>query len=300
MESISRDFYELKFEISFLKKTSQEFEDFFSEIMEKRHKGGDFIRVRPWGNTGDRKNDGYLKSQRRLFQVYAPNEMTAADALKKINEDYHGAIPHWEKYFDHWEFVHNSRRGLSPQVLELILELDEHHESISVDHFGYESLRTKFFELAEEDIISLVGRAPTSNSFNGLGFADFKTLLGHMVVTGLPDSTDLRPVPENKLEINEFSELIESLIRFGLKKTQVVRDFFNKWPDVNYGDLVTNSINEEYLRLKEEGIHQDLIFQRLREYVIGGLVITPEIDAASLVLLAYFFEECDIFERERS
>lgn len=29
---------------------------------------------------GDRKNDGYLKSEQRVFQVYAPNEMNAARA----------------------------------------------------------------------------------------------------------------------------------------------------------------------------------------------------------------------------
>jgi len=38
------------------------------------------------GNAGDRKNDGYLRSERTLFQVYAPNEISANDATAKINE----------------------------------------------------------------------------------------------------------------------------------------------------------------------------------------------------------------------
>jgi hypothetical protein len=61
---------------------------------------GDFIPCRPWGNVGDRKNDGYLKSERILFQVYAPNEMKMAETVKKIEEDFTEALPYWQKDFD--------------------------------------------------------------------------------------------------------------------------------------------------------------------------------------------------------
>lgn len=298
MEDISRDFYELKFENSYIKKTSQEFEDFFSDIMEKRHVGGDFIRVRPWGNIGDRKNDGYLRSERRLYQVYAPNEMSAADAIKKINEDFEGALPYWEEYFDNWHFVHNARNGLSPVITERILALNSESEDINVLHFGFEELRQKFFELSEVDIISMVGRAPNSTSFSNLGFEQFKTLLGHLVVTDVSDDVDLRPVPVNKLQINKLSPHIESMIRFGLKKTPVVREFFNKWPDPNYGDQITKVINDQYVAFRDGGFSPDTIFMMLQDLVINNLERTAEVEASSLVLLSYFFEECDIFERE--
>ena len=39
------------------------------------------MACRPWGDRGDRKNDGFLKSERRL-QVYAPNEMSEAKAIE--------------------------------------------------------------------------------------------------------------------------------------------------------------------------------------------------------------------------
>ena len=92
MDLLKRAWYRIAFERDFLKKKAGAFQDFFSEIMEKRYKG-DFIRVRPWGNVGDRKNDGYLASKRILFQVYAPNELTAAEAVKKIAEDFMGRCP---------------------------------------------------------------------------------------------------------------------------------------------------------------------------------------------------------------
>jgi hypothetical protein len=73
------------------------------------------MACRPWGNQGDRKNDGFLKSERRLFQVYAPNEMEAAKAKTKITADFEGAKEHWGKHFDKWTFVHNATDGLPPQ-----------------------------------------------------------------------------------------------------------------------------------------------------------------------------------------
>src|SRR5208337_4018326 len=112
-----------------LKKRGNAFQDFFADIMEKRYPG-DFIRVRPWGNVGDRKNDGYLKSERTLFQVYAPNEMAAAAAIAKIEEDFTGALPYWQQYFDKWVFVHNAYDGLSPQIVAKLLELEQKHSPI--------------------------------------------------------------------------------------------------------------------------------------------------------------------------
>lgn len=145
MDPVARAFYELKFKTAFLEKKGTEFQDFFSTIMEKVHQS-DFIRVRPWGKVGDRKNDGYLKSERTLFQVYAPNEMTAAEALSKIDEDFNGALPHWKAHFDKWIFVHNSASGLGPDVTKKILELDDANEP-EVTHWGQEELRQKVFEL---------------------------------------------------------------------------------------------------------------------------------------------------------
>jgi hypothetical protein len=43
MDSITREFFEWKFERAFMTKKGQEFQDFFSTIMEKRYPG-DFTR----------------------------------------------------------------------------------------------------------------------------------------------------------------------------------------------------------------------------------------------------------------
>jgi len=51
MDDLTRAYYESRFEVCFLKKKGKEFQDWFSELMEKCY-SGDFQRVRPWGDAG--------------------------------------------------------------------------------------------------------------------------------------------------------------------------------------------------------------------------------------------------------
>ena len=101
---LSDAYYEQKFENEFLRSKGDAFQTFFERLMGLAYKA-DFMACRPWGNQGDRKNDGFLKSERRLFQVYAPNEMDAAKAKAKILEDFEGAKAHWNNHFDCWVFM---------------------------------------------------------------------------------------------------------------------------------------------------------------------------------------------------
>src|SRR4051794_36543026 len=153
MDKTTRAFFELIFENTFMKKLANEFQNFFSTIMEKRYPS-DFIRVRPWGNQGDRKNDGYLGSKRMLFQSYAPNELTAAECVKKIDEDFEGALPYWKLYFDIWVFVHNSRAGLPPHAVERLLHLNTAHAPLKTTQWGYEEIYQEAFLLSEQQLTS--------------------------------------------------------------------------------------------------------------------------------------------------
>ncbi len=105
MMDLSQAYYELKFEVAFLKAKGDAFQDFFERLMGFAYKA-DFMACRPWGKSGDRKNDGFLKSERRLFQVFAPNEMTEAKAVSKIQEDFEGAKGYWGTHFAH--VAHNA------------------------------------------------------------------------------------------------------------------------------------------------------------------------------------------------
>ena len=173
MEELTRAFYEERFEKIFLRQKYLAFQDFFSDFMSKRYVS-DFIPVKPWGKVGDRKCDGYLKSKRMLFQVYAPNEISATEAINKIEGDFHGALPYWRDYFDTWVFVHNSRQGLNPDIVRKLLSLEEESKSVRILHWGYEEIKQELFLLNENDLIALLGYAPTNRGMNELRFEQLR------------------------------------------------------------------------------------------------------------------------------
>jgi len=296
MDHLTRAFYEMKFRLDYVEKRGEAFQDWFGSIMEKCHPA-DFLRIRPWGNIGDRKNDGYLRSERTLFQVYAPNEMTAAAALMKIDEDFNGALPYWRDYFDLWVFAHNSREGLGPDVGAKLLALAREHTPLRVTSWGYEELRQRAFSLTEDDLASLLGRAPTTANLSRLGFEDLRVLLQHLARSPMPIQQDLRPVPPDKMEANSLSNNARTLLEGGMKRVDLVGRFFHRWPDPTYGDSMAEAFRREYLGAKGRGLSSDDIFQALHVFAGGLDRRGPDHEAAVLAVLAYFFEQCDIFER---
>ena len=75
----------------------QAFENVFSLIMEKSNPN--FMQVRPYGNIGDRKNDGFDKTTGEYYQVFAPldvhNPSTITDAVSKLEGDFKGLYDYW-------------------------------------------------------------------------------------------------------------------------------------------------------------------------------------------------------------
>ena len=296
MDQMKLAYYELRFEISYLKKGGNEFQDFFSEIMEKCHPG-DFQRVRPWGNAGDRKNDGYLPSQRMLFQVYAPYNMRVANAITKINEDFKGALLHWEKYFDRWILVHNSRKGLGPDVVALLNELTVSHETVTAHSWGFEELRQKVFTLNAANLASLLGPAPSSKDMLDVRYDNIQEVLRHIVRQKPSAIQDVRPVPPDKLKFNRLSVYVQDLLTWGMQKADLVGQFFNDHSNPTYGDEIVAAFKSEYENYRSLGIDPDIIFCKLQEFTGGSERGTPADEAAVLAVLAYLFEQCDIFER---
>ncbi len=295
MDRVSRSWYELAFERDFLKKTGNSFQDFFCEIMEKCHPG-DFQRIRPWGKFGDRKNDGYLSSARMLFQIYAPNEIRQADTLAKINEDFYGALPYWEKYFDSWVFTHNSRQGLSPDVFKRLLELKTEYTYLEFPCWGFEELRIKVFTLSERDIASILGLAPTNQDLLNVGFSELKLVLGAISQQEPLFDQDISSISKEKLTYNALSHSVEELIKLGAVRSNLVKRFFREYNDPEYGDKIARTFREKYIELKKENNSPDIIFLKLQEFAGGTKRGPPKYEAAVLAILSYLFQSCDIFE----
>ena len=290
-------YYEQKFENEFLRAKGDAFQTFFERLMGLAYKA-DFMACRPWGNQGDRKNDGFLKSERRLFQVYAPNEMDAAKAKAKIAEDFEGAKEHWSTHFAAWVFVHNATDGLPPHVQQLLLDFEAANSGIRLEPWCLEELRLIFRKLSGDDKASWFGLAPTDATKISLGFGALQVVLERIAALPAPPMTDVKDVPTGKIEANALSEAVAQLLKEGMIKSPLVADFLSQWHDEMLGERLAEAFKAEYRRLRgNHGPNQ--IFAELQTWAGGNHRGAPEHELAVLTVIAYYFERCDIFEEPR-
>jgi hypothetical protein len=295
---IEQAYFELFFENAFLRAKGDAFQDLFERLMGLAYKA-DFMACRPWGNRGDRKNDGFLKSEKCLFQVYAPNEMTEAKAIAKIQEDFEEAKTYWGKLFEKWVFAHNAESGLPPHVHKLLLDFEDQNPGISLKPWSLVEFKTIFRKLAIEDIQSWFGFAPTEETKTKLGFKDLQVVLETIAGRAVPVDIPVKAVPKGKIEANALSESVAALLKNGMTKAPLVEAFFDQWHDFTLGDRIAKSFRTAYESFREK-YPPNQVFAELQTWAGGGTRGAPEHELAVLTVIAYYFERCDIFEEPRS
>lgn len=295
--SIRKAFYEARFENAFLRAKGDEFQTFFERLMGLAYRA-DFMACRPWGKQGDHKNDGFLKSERRLFQVYAPNEMKATDAIAKIKEDFEGARAYWGTHFDHWVFAHNAVDGLPPHVQKTLLEFEAKYPGIRLEPWGLDEFRLPFRRIGSEDLQSWLGAAPSEETKAHLGFQDLRVVLETIADHAEPSAGSVKDVPMGKIEANALSASIATLLKAGMTKAPLVEAFFEQFHDASLGERIANAFKVKYRTLRETNT-PNAIFNELQRWAGGYVLGAPEHQLAVLTVIAYYFERCDIFEEPR-
>jgi hypothetical protein len=295
--NLEQAYYELRFVDAFRSAKGDAFQTFFEKLMGLAYKA-DFMACCPWGNRGDRKNDGFLKSARRLFQVYAPNEMTEASAISKIKEDFEGAKVHWGTHFDKWVFAHNALDGLAPHIQTVLLDFEKANPGFTLEPWGLEEFRLVFRKLALDDLQSWFGFVPSDETKAHLGFSDLQVVLETIADQIVPSSQPVKDVPMRKIEANALSESVATLLKAGMAKAPLVEDFFGQWHDETFGERVADSFRAKYRDLRGK-LRPDDIFSALESWAGGSDRGSPQHQLAVLAIIAYYFDSCDIFEEPR-
>jgi hypothetical protein len=296
MDPLAQAHFENKFELKFLKSQGDEFQKFFGRIMSMAHPG-DFVQTRPWGKFGDEKCDGYLRSERRFYQCYAPEDLKKAETLRKLNEDFNGSLPHAGEFFRTWIFVHNSKDGLVPTwLIKEIESLQKKYPIVKIEILGFEELRQKAFSLSNQDLVSLLGPPINQRVMMSLGMKEIRPLLAHLEQNARPIDEEPKPVSADKLTYNSLSSNVEALLKAGMTKTKLVEEYLARTANKELGDKISSGFRNEYRALREDRLGGNEIFDRLWQYAIGPYRGENKSEVAGLAILAYLFEACDIFE----
>jgi len=296
MDSLSRSWYLQQCERALSRKNGDEFQDFFATVMELSFPR-DFQRVRPYGNRGDLKCDGYQKSTETVFQVYAPRAIKLANLAAKVQADFDGALKHWAGRMQNWAFVHNDPAGLPADICRVLRDLEKKAEHIGTEVWDPNHLQSLVLELAGEHLARLFGPAPTLPIIDSLGFDRLRPVLINVKRQEPPPQTDIRPVSVEKLDANAFSAPVVDLLRIGRRKDALVGALLAGWPEPAFGEELAEAFRRRYAELKGGGLAADEVFGELQRFAGGAEVVrNPAYQAAVLAVLAYFFERCDIFE----
>lgn len=295
MDNVSAAFYGQSFRLAFMEKKGMKFQDWVAELG-SHALGSDFEVVRPYGKQGDWKCDGRQMSTGTIFQCYGPETPTDQKTIKKIKDDFSGALNKWPNFIKRWVFVHNTPSGQPPAVLSALDTLRRQHINISFEIWAKAELYTWHNMLSADKMSLIYGPAPNQKIADNLQLEDLKPIIDALECRDPdPDAPSPYPPSVEKLAKNELSEDAAELLKLGRRKVRLVETYFNKAGTVELGEKIAQSFRARYAELKATECPADQIFCYLQAFA-GYTGASPKRQVAVMAVMAYFFDKCDIFE----
>lgn len=288
--------FEIHFDFYFVKLNQTDFEKWFTDMGQAVFKT-DFEVIKAGGSSGDKKCDGRVVSKERVYQCYAPESPSkfASDAPKKMRDSFPEVLNYWPNLKE-WIFVHNNADGLPTNASDTLEQLRKEYPNIRISQGSRRLLKDEFHDnLTVLQMLDIYPEAKTP--IESVEMADIRPLI-KKIISERGDRfavSDFGEIPNpNKLDHNEFSPASRSDIARAISHIDVVSRYLD-----GQGDPRNVSIIQHRLRARYD-YFVDL--QHTPDEILGRLVESIKIDAtadqhaAALVVVAYFFDSCDIFE----
>lgn len=303
-------YYSKVFENAIYKKSAQAFEDFFCEIMKAYDDS--FKKVKASGSIGDRKCDGFNDLTGEYYQCYAPEDMIKAThrktAMAKISSDIKGLISKWQGVKKIFYVINDRFSGLSPEIYDLINVLKTTFSSIEIEIFSMERLSKICLSLSDFEKQRILGYCPDlTNNKTEIDFDTISNIIQYIEKNTPIQYDDNLFVPDfsEKIKINSLSERISMQLNNAKYYTSKIDEFYDENPNYdkeslrNYIRNIYFNTRDEFLKSlpDQQGIQDKIFLQMLNEITYNPASKTV-VDNA-LVILAFFFESCDIFEEPK-
>lgn len=288
-------------ELKLRKYTGDAFQDFFSTLMGHLH-GSDFVRVRPFGKLGDKGCDGYLATSGQVFQCYGAINGSGgkvANLIKKMGADFSKALAAIPSIMKEWHMVHNLVDGLPIEAVETLAALEKSNPQKKFGFVGLDGFQERIFSLDPSTIESMLGAVATSQDAQNLQPQELRALIAGVATAADAaefDVTTIKPVPPEKLAFNQLPSHWRSLIAGGWQNAHLVSSYINQHNDPMIGETIAQAFRARYKYLKTQHLPPGAIMSALYDSVTGVGIVAPSRAVAAQAILAYLFENCDIFE----
>jgi len=272
----------------------QKFEDMFSAIM--NYKELDFTQIKPWGNIGDRKNDGYIKSRGVYFQVHAPEDITKSypEVVKKIQTDFSGLQRQWGNIQEFYYVVNDKYKGVNADSERLLETIKQSNNLNECKFIVAKDLENMLYSLDDDQIMAIAGYIPDPANLISLDYDILNEILEHLKAKSLNNGAEKIVAPDwdekikfNNLSINESVRLTNGYFQLG-----TLSEYLKNNSDFTAQEL-QNKINGMYKELEKSYSGSKLFWELVNEISPRS---SAEYQASSIVIMSMYFETCDIFE----
>lgn len=286
------------FQNKIYKSKGQTFEDLFTSIM--NYLELDFQAIKPWGNIGDRKNDGYIKSKGIFFQVYAPENLQKSykDAINKLKKDFDGLYNQWSPIYEFYFVVNDEYEGVNADCEMAIQEIRKKYKLKNAGFLTAKDLENRLFSLDDDQIFSIIGFFPDPAILKRLDYNVLNEVIKHIMDLPISKRTTpeiVLPDWDEKIQFNQLSEPIANWLNNGYYQLHDLDKYLKNNSDF-LADSLRDKMNEIYLEGKKNKEGDDLFWEIVNK-------ASPRSErmyqASVIVIMSKYFETCDIFEEPK-
>jgi hypothetical protein len=298
----SLTFAQILFKNKALSSDGQAYEDLFIRTMEEISTS--FQPVKPQGSLGDKKNDGFDYATGEYYQCYAPEDLSKniLTAVNKLQKSADGLVEYWDNISEIKKIyfvVNDNYKGLYPEIHQKLAELRTQYVGIEFELFRTKDLERRVLSLDIDTIQRIIGFLPDPQIIQLE--PDYLTeVLRHLMnfesnfsENSLPDQLDFK----KKINHNELSEYIGSHLQSAHHSIYQVEKYFKY-----NSDFERDELQKKFISLYQQEVESIEIIENKTNIIFTNLFnkISPRdnqsVKMAVLILMAYYFEACDIFE----
>lgn len=283
------------FQNKILKAEGQIFEDMFSAVM--NYAEADFQQIKPWGNIGDRKNDGYIKTKGIFYQVYAPEDIRKSytNVISKLKEDFDGLKAQWTPVNEFYFVVNDKYKGVNADCEKIIQDMKLSNNLNNAGFLTAKHLENILFDLEDDQILNIIGFIPDPGNIKQLDFSVLNEIIGYIMQLSLnKDGKSKIVLPDwnEKIKLNALSESVYQLLNNGCFQLHSLDEYL-KDNGHFLADSLRDRMNEMYSQEKENKSGDELFWA-----IVNSASPKSEqmYQISVIVIMSKYFETCDIFE----
>jgi hypothetical protein len=278
------------------------FETFFSQIMQRHNTN--FRQVKPQGQYGDRKNDGFDSTTGTYYQVYAPEniQIKEKETIGKLVTNFNGLHSYWQNItpISFFYYVVNDKyKGAYASLYEELQKIRKQYPEITANSFLSKNLEDIFMGLNETSMTDIIGIIPAPDNIE-VEYGVMKDVVDYLLKIETSPQQEIIPLNPDfiaKITFNSLSENVAHFLKCHRINEYAISDFFELNSDFAKNELrnVFNGLYNEALNIIPDSEDKN---DKVFFYIYGKAYPKHSIaiDSAIFTLMAYYFEYCDIFE----